>query len=98
MLVFFTNFVFVMGTIITTILIIYIITSVISFIFSESLLISIFNILKYLLIFICLPIVPFIVAYKNKKEHPIQSKMIVILQSILYASIFFILVLYFKSN
>ena len=37
---------------------------------------------------VCLPAMPFIVAYRNRKEHPIQAKFIYWLQGVLYALFF----------
>lgn len=36
---------------------------------------------------VCLPAMPFVVAYRNREEHPIQAKTIYCLWGVLYAAV-----------
>ncbi len=53
----------------------------------------IFNLLKLALIVIFLPVIPYLVAYFNRKKHPIQSKILVWLTSITWAISILIIIL-----
>jgi len=72
-----------------TFIVIYLLTALFGYLL--SMLISAIRYLPVVLFYtILLPVLPFYVAYKNKKEHPVKAKIICIGWSVIYLLLIFI--------